>query len=716
MRLDFKMILHHFFSRAGFHCHCARTLFVHGFPLRLMSGIFFLHVLVVCAFCGGFAVVPVALLAVEQPSAARPLGQQNLNQDSLSFQHYYQAALLLSDPKPDSALILSRKAEIFARKRNNPREISLSLSVSASALTDIDKSPEAMQEGRTALFLAKKANDTLALAWALFAIGYASGQRLDGDGSERENSKTTLHLLLEGLRYSLKAGDINLTTNYYNGIGRIYRKIGMFDSALVFHQGALAWAKKSGNLVQEGWASYSVAMCYDSQSRLKEALHYAQKSVEIRKNVGNDFPIALSLGGVALILGKLGETKRALEYAKESLVYADRSGLSVTRASAMERIATLSAASGDYRSAYTFYQRYAALRDSIIAREQGNDVRSLAHELEIERSKKEKAELVRQQTEQNARFRQQTIVAVAIAVVAVLLLIIIIAILRLQRITRQKQRLAEQYASSTAHTNARLDQMNQELLKQNHELEQVSNERAELIHIVAHDLKNPISAINGFAELFQDTSLEAEKTAMIAERIVAISNRMLQLVTNLLDMSRLESGGMHFHLQACDILPLAENTLLQYQTQAAAKNIRIYVQSASSHPLLVIADEQAILQVLDNLVSNAIKYSPHGKNIVVRIKASTDAVRVEVQDEGPGISGEDMKKLFGKFVRLSARPTGDEHSTGLGLSIVKKMVEAMNGRVWCESDLGKGATFIVELSRYTLGVETEGSYQKRVVS
>ncbi len=79
------------------------------------------------------------------------------------------------------------------------------------------------------------------------------------------------------------------------------------------------------------------------------------------------------------------------------------------------------------------------------------------------------------------------------------------------------------------------------------------------------------------------------------------------------------------------------------------------------------------------------------------MKASNEEIRIEVQDEGPGISADDMKKLFGKFARLSARPTGGEHSTGLGLSIVKKMVEAMNGKVWCESEVGKGATFIVDL-------------------
>jgi signal transduction histidine kinase len=92
-----------------------------------------------------------------------------------------------------------------------------------------------------------------------------------------------------------------------------------------------------------------------------------------------------------------------------------------------------------------------------------------------------------------------------------------------------------------------------------------------------------------------------------------------------------------------------------------------------------------------------VKYSPPGRDIFVRLKKHAQGPRVEVQDQGPGLSAEDQKKLFGKFARRSSKPTGGEHSTGLGLSIVKKMVQAMNGRVWCESELGQGATFVVEL-------------------
>jgi signal transduction histidine kinase len=123
-----------------------------------------------------------------------------------------------------------------------------------------------------------------------------------------------------------------------------------------------------------------------------------------------------------------------------------------------------------------------------------------------------------------------------------------------------------------------------------------------------------------------------------------------------------------------------------------------------------MGDPNILYQILENLVSNAVKYSPSMRSVWVRVVASEVSalggspqngiqhyIRMEIQDEGPGLSADDKSKLFSKFARLSAQPTGGEHSTGLGLSIVKKLVEAMHGRVWCESKLGKGSTFIVEM-------------------
>ncbi len=246
--------------------------------------------------------------------------------------------------------------------------------------------------------------------------------------------------------------------------------------------------------------------------------------------------------------------------------------------------------------------------------------------------------------------------------------------------------------------------INTQLQEQNQTLFDLNIEKNELMEIVAHDLKNPIGAVRSFAELMQEGYVLPEDIPSTSEKIAQTANRMLDLVTNLLDINRLESGAAQFTIVKIDTLPIVKTIVENYRSQAAQKNISIYLASETAQTR-VLADEQALQQVLDNILSNAVKYSPHGKNVFVRIKASIDAVRVEIQDEGEGISPDDMKKLFGKFARLTARPTGGEHSTGLGLSIVKKMMEAMNGKVWCESEVGDGlptgATFIVELPMAT---------------
>ena len=131
------------------------------------------------------------------------------------------------------------------------------------------------------------------------------------------------------------------------------------------------------------------------------------------------------------------------------------------------------------------------------------------------------------------------------------------------------------------------------------------------------------------------------------------------------------------------------------RSSATRKTIKIALPDAP--PLWAIADRGATVQILDNLLSNAVKYSPSGTTVHLETRVSQNRAVVQVRDEGPGISQTDQKKLFRKFTRLSAKPTGGESSTGLGLSIVKRLAEAMNGSVHCESSLGQGTSFCLSL-------------------
>jgi two-component system sensor histidine kinase/response regulator len=247
-----------------------------------------------------------------------------------------------------------------------------------------------------------------------------------------------------------------------------------------------------------------------------------------------------------------------------------------------------------------------------------------------------------------------------------------------------------------------------ELKHARQQLREMNDEKNEFMGIVAHDLRNPLGAVKGYAELISEETealqlLDTPESArargelrQCSARIREASARMAEMVQNLLDVNRIERGEMKVNVRPTDLCLVLATVVETQRPRTVAKQQNIHLASESA-PVMVTIDPNIMVQVLENLVSNAVKYSPPGKNIFVRLKKDAGTVHCEVQDEGPGLSAQDQKKLFGKFARLSAKPTGGEHSTGLGLSIVKKMVEAMNGKVWCESELGKGATFIVAL-------------------
>jgi signal transduction histidine kinase len=243
-----------------------------------------------------------------------------------------------------------------------------------------------------------------------------------------------------------------------------------------------------------------------------------------------------------------------------------------------------------------------------------------------------------------------------------------------------------------------LESQNDRLMEVNRSLVELNNEKNEFLGIVAHDLKNPLSSILlgiDMLDRYHDRMPPDQQRKKLVD-MRHTSQRMQAIITNLLDINAIETGKFNLTPTQFNFSEAVEKMVEDYQERAVTKNIMLNfaTDSASASAL---ADANATAEILDNLISNAVKYSPHDKRVWVSVHLSDAKVSCRVKDEGPGLSEEDKQKLFGKFQRLSAKPTGGEHSTGLGLSIVKKLAEAMHGNVWCESELGHGATFVVEL-------------------
>ncbi len=253
---------------------------------------------------------------------------------------------------------------------------------------------------------------------------------------------------------------------------------------------------------------------------------------------------------------------------------------------------------------------------------------------------------------------------------------------------------------------------NKELADALARLEELNREKSELMGIVAHDLKNPMGAIKTISDMMihQSEEFSTEERENFLELINDASTRALDLISSLLSLEAIEQGGVTIECETLNITNITAALVNHYTPIAETKSIRLHLEQPAE--LTAFVESQTFHQVLDNLLSNAIKYSPPEKN--VWIKAATrlepaympepdevvlmpNSVFIVVEDEGPGLTSDDKIRLFGKFARLSAQPTGGESSTGLGLSIVKRYVEAMHGSIWVVSEAGLGAAFVVSL-------------------
>lgn len=233
---------------------------------------------------------------------------------------------------------------------------------------------------------------------------------------------------------------------------------------------------------------------------------------------------------------------------------------------------------------------------------------------------------------------------------------------------------------------------------QNGRLLELNEENKKLISIASHDLRSPLIRIQSLLSLLSiEGSLSPEQ-----KEILAMTQReaklQTQMINEVLKLSALEEGKTTMRSERIEVLPILREIVQSFQGVALRKTITIKTDW-SQEIYFCLADKNHLKQVFENLLSNAIKFSYPGSSVYVSIQTKGNHISIAFKDEGQGLDEEDIKKLFIRFQRLSAKPTSGEASTGLGLSIVKKYVDAMNGSIHCESIKGKGATFIVEIPK-----------------
>jgi len=248
----------------------------------------------------------------------------------------------------------------------------------------------------------------------------------------------------------------------------------------------------------------------------------------------------------------------------------------------------------------------------------------------------------------------------------------------------------------------KVEERTQDIQLKNQELSNLSEEKSHLVGIVAHDLRNPLTSALSVTELMSSEEECLNEDQKDYLKVIGNSlKRINDMIVKILDVRAIESKTLNLNLQVVEVGNFVEKLVVRFRELSDKKGIDLVLNKKASQ---VEVDLNYFTQVLENLISNAIKFSPNNKQIEINVSNSGKTTRLEVVDQGPGLTADDHKRIFGKYQRLSAKPTGGESSTGLGLSIAKKYVEAMKGKIWCESEEGKGAKFVVEFKTVELEI------------
>lgn len=483
---------------------------------------------------------------------------------------------------------------------------------------------------------------------------------------------------LQAAKISKGSGDVYDLVNTYNNLAVIYTQLKQLDSAKLLLNDAIRYGKPYEKLIDLSSTYNNMGNLLCQEKKHDQALTYFRRNYNQHAAGENPGDLWVDLLNLADVYSELKQFDSATKYGQLAMKLAAELASKGKEADTYAILAKLAEYKGDYRSAYRNLKQWYTLDTAII---NGDTYKTIAELQERFHAKERETanKLLQARIEKEAlRTKIVTILAIAMAVIGVLIAIAFI---------------------TKRNANRRLKSINDLIVQQNEKLAELNYEKNSLISIVSHDLNTPFTTIQVWGHVLQSEPGElTEDQRKALNKILQASNNGEEMIRRILDVEKKDIGEHRMQLENFDLTIFAEEVVDSFRPLAAKKDIHLHAEIPGKHVYL-LSDKQLVARICENLLSNAIKYTPHGKNVWISVSDEQDAVSIKVRDEGVGIEKDELPFLFSKYSKISSRPTDGEASTGLGLSIVKRIVQEINGKIFCESEPGKGSLFTVVLKK-----------------
>jgi signal transduction histidine kinase/Flp pilus assembly protein TadD len=484
------------------------------------------------------------------------------------------------------------------------------------------------------------------------------------------NLEDARYYLEKAFKTYLSAGNKERAASIQNNLASLYMGQQDYGQALQYLQESRDIFHAIGKLYELAAVEQNLGIAYAELGRFEEALKAAEESLKLRRIQDNPDRLVSSLNTLGSILYQKGDFPKSLDVLEEAQ-------LLITDINAPElcyevtyNLSQTQKALGLTELAFGTLSKALILKDSLDLFNKEKAINELKARVEIEQYQKDIASLVA-----TSESQQKSIFWLSILLLLIFFFLLSLGVIGIRlknskdRVTRLNQELIGSYGL---------------IEKQNKQLSVLGKEKDYFLQIVAHDIGNQLANIHGLLQLTRmdnEGKREAGGASLqYLDRLQHITNNLILMVRKVLDVRNLEQAVLTLDPIEFDAVEVIGDVVFSYNERAAEKDIALHLHP-SENRIKMVTDKQFLAQSVDNLVSNALKFSPRGKKVDVFLKRDSDRLIIEVCDEGPGIPPEEKNKLFLKYQRLSVTPTGNESSTGLGLSIVKRYAELMGGKV-----------------------------------
>jgi len=592
----------------------------------------------------------------------------------------------------------------LSRILNSKGNIYLSLSEYEQALYYLNKSLE----------VSDAADDIIQKAIILSNIGLIH--------QETGDYPKALEHYLQSMQIYTEHSD-KIPFSLYNNIGIVYQNIGDHATALDYYFRSLESCEEANNQIDKAYTLGNIAVTYGELSEFDNSIKYFRDSLQIIKTLGYKQAETNGLNNLANAYKKAGSYDNALKLLNQSIDISDEIGDKSSKAFSLNLIGEIYLFIGDYDVSKKYFLESLEISKNIndflnkilayillgklykATGDYDSSLMSFVNAQQFAEQKKSSNELIEIHEEISGIYILMNKPEKALEHYKLhhkyeSEQFDLNINKRLKTVFIQNQIKAKDKDYQIALREKELYRLkNIELASLNERLNYLNNEIKEFLGIAIHDLKNPLSGIKVYShKLYSNLEKYSdEEIKMMAFEMEQASNRMFDLIAKLLDVNKIETGSRNYNYINLELAEVVKVTIDDFREQAISKELNIIFNSKSKTE--VYADLLSLRQIITNLISNAIKFSPFKKSIYISIKEDRENIELHIKDEGPGLTETDKTKLFKKFPRMSTKPTNNELSTGLGLYIVDRLIKANGGRVWCESREGSGADFVIEFPK-----------------